>query len=57
MSELSAVNEISPLIAFLWVLYPIIGLITIEYILRLFGSDDDDDGSGGGKAIPIMAPT
>lgn len=57
MSELSAVNEISPLTAFLWVLYPIIGLITIEYILRFFGSDDDDDGSDGGKAIPIMAPT
>ena len=57
MSELSAVNEISPLTAFLWVLYPIIVLISIEYILRLFGSDDDDDGSDGGKAIPIMAPT
>tara|TARA_A100001011_G_scaffold131480_1_gene138583 strand:+ start:29460 stop:29633 length:174 start_codon:yes stop_codon:yes gene_type:complete len=57
MSELSTVNEISSLTALLWVLYPIAGLITIEYILRFFSSDDDDDGSDGGKAIPIMAPT
>ena len=51
MSDLSAASDtISPLVAVLWVLYPMTALVLIELLLRAFNDDDDDD---GGKGIRI----
>ena len=52
MSDLSAASDtISPLVAVLWVFYPMTALVLIELLLRAFNNDDDDD--GGGKGIRI----
>ena len=54
MSDLSAASDtISPLVAVLWVFYPMAALVLIELILRAFNDDDDDD---GGKGIRITQP-
>ena len=54
MSDLSAASDtISPLLAVLWVFYPMAALVLIELILRAFNDDDDDD---GGKGIRVTQP-
>ena len=54
MSDLSAASDtISPLVAVLWVFYPMAALVLIELILRAFNDDDDDD---GGKGVRIQQP-
>ena len=54
MSDLSAAQDtISPLVAVLWVFYPMAALVLIELLLRAFNDDDDDD---GGKGIRIQQP-
>ena len=50
----AATNEISPLIAVLWVFYPMAALVLIELLLRAFNNDDDDN--DGGKGIRVMQP-
>ena len=55
MSDLSAASDtISPLVAVLWVLYPMTALVLIELLLRAFNDDDNDD--DGGKGIRITQP-
>ena len=55
MSDVSAASDtISPLVAVLWVFYPMTALVLIELLLRAFNNDDDDD--GGGKGIRITQP-
>jgi len=55
MSDFVAASDtISPLVAVLWVFYPMAALVLIELILRAFNNDDDDD--NGGKGIRIMQP-
>ena len=49
----AATGTISPLVAVLWVLYPMTALVLIELLLRAFNDDDDDDG-GKGIRIPAM---
>ena len=57
MSDLSAATEsVSPLIAVLWVFYPMAALVLVELILRAINNDDDDDRDGG-KMIPAVMPT
>ena len=54
MSDLSAGSDtISPLVAVLWVFYPMAALVLIELLLRAFNDDDDDD---GGKGIRVTQP-
>ena len=62
MGDLSAASDtISPLVAVLWVFYPMAALVLIELILRAINDDDDDD-QDGGKGIrvnqnePLYAP-
>tara|TARA_B100000131_G_scaffold116654_1_gene113605 strand:- start:141 stop:332 length:192 start_codon:yes stop_codon:yes gene_type:complete len=56
MSDLSAAsNSISPLVAVLWVFYPMAALVLIELFLRAINNDDDDD-TNGGKGIRIAQP-
>ena len=50
----AATNEISPLIAVLWVFYPMAALVLIELLLRAFNNDDDDN--DGCKGIRVMQP-
>ena len=55
MSDLSAASDtISPLVAVLWVLYPMTALVLVELILRAINDDDDDQ--DGGKGIRIQQP-
>ena len=55
MSDLSAASDtISPLVAVLWVFYPMAALVLIELLLRAFNNDDDDN--DGGKGIRVMQP-
>ena len=55
MSDLVAAQDnISPLVAVLWVLYPMTALVLIELLLRAFNDDDNDD--DGGKGIRITQP-
>ena len=55
MSDLSAASDtISPLVAVLWVFYPMAALVLIELILRAFNDNDDDD--DGGKGIRVTQP-
>ena len=55
MSDLSAASDtISPLVAVLWVLYPMTALVLVELILRAINDDDDDQ--DGGKGIRITQP-
>jgi len=59
MSDLSAAsNSISPLLAVLWVFYPMAALVLLELILRAFNNDDDDDDRGKGIRIaqPVYVP-
>ena len=51
---LAASDTISPLVAVLWVLYPMTALVLIELLLRAFTDDDDDD--NGGKGIRVTQP-
>ena len=60
MSDLSAASDtISPLVAVLWVFYPMAALVLIELLLRAFNDDDDDQDGGKGIRItqPITVPT
>ena len=55
-------NTISPLVAVLWVFYPMAALVLIELLLRAFSNDDDDDTNGGkgirvGQMQPIPVPS
>ena len=55
MSDLLAAQDsISPLVAVLWVLYPMTALVLIELLLRAINNDDDDD--DGGKGIRVQQP-
>ena len=55
MSDLSAASDtISPLLAVLWVFYPMTALVLIELILRAINDDDNDD--DGGKGIRVTQP-
>ena len=56
MGDLSAASDtISPLMAVLWVFYPMAALVLVELILRAFNDDDDDDG-GKGVRVARMQP-
>ena len=60
MSDLSAASDtISPLVAVLWVFYPMAALVLVELILRAINDDDDDDDGGKGVRItqPITVPS
>ena len=63
MSDLSAATDtISPLVAVLWVFYPMAALVLIELLLRTFNDDDDDDFQGGkgvriGQMEPVPVPS
>ena len=62
MGDLSAAtDQISPLVAVLWVLYPMTALVLIELFLRAINNDDDDDDGGKGiritQAQPIPVPS
>ena len=50
----AAQDSISPLVAVLWVFYPMTALVLIELLLRAFNDDDNDD--DGGKGIRITQP-
>ena len=58
----AASDSISPLVAVLWVFYPMAALVLIELLLRAFSNDDDDDTNGGkgvrvGQMQPIPVPS
>ena len=58
----AASNEISPLVAVLWVFYPMAALVLVELILRALSNDDDDDTNGGkgvrvGQMQPVPLPS
>ena len=55
MSELQALDSVSPLVAILWIFYPMGALVLIELLLRAFSNDDDDD-QDGGKGIRVTQP-
>ena len=61
MGDLSAATDtISPLVAVLWVFYPMAALVLVELILRTFNDDDDDDGGKGVRVshpVPVAVPT
>ena len=60
MGDLSAASDtISPLVAVLWVFYPMAALVLVELILRAINDDDDDQDGGKGVTItqPIAVPT
>ena len=60
MGDLSAASDtISPLVAVLWVFYPMAALVLIELLLRAFNDDDDDQDGGKGIRLtqPITVPT
>ena len=53
MSDFVAASDsISPLIAVLWVFYPMAALVLVELILRAINDDDDDQDGGKGIRIP-----
>ena len=57
MSDFTAATDsISPLVALLWVFYPMGALVVVELLLRALNNDDDDDRDGG-KMIPATLPT
>ena len=57
MGDLVAASDsISPLVAVLWVFYPMAALVLVELILRAINPDDDDDDTNGGKGVRIMQP-
>ena len=63
MGDLTAATDsISPLVAVLWVFYPMAALVLIELILRALNNDDDDDTNGGkgirvGQMQPVPVPS
>ena len=63
MGDLSAATEsVSPLVAVLWVFYPMAALVLVELILRALSNDDDDDTNGGkgvrvGQMQPVPLPS
>ena len=63
MGDLSAASDtISPLVAVLWVFYPMAALVLVELILRAFNDDDDDDDGKGirirsQEMVPAYAPS
>ena len=61
MSDFTAASDtISPLVAVLWVFYPMAALVLVELILRTFNDDDDDDGGKGvrvSQPVPVAVPT
>tara|TARA_R100000008_G_scaffold86253_1_gene78583 strand:- start:812 stop:1009 length:198 start_codon:yes stop_codon:yes gene_type:complete len=63
MGDLSAASDsISPLVAVLWVFYPMTALVLIELFLRAINNDDDDDTNGGkgvrvGQMQPVAVPS
>ena len=55
MGDFTAASDtISPLLAVLWVFYPMAALVLIELILRAINDDDNDD--DGGKGIRVTQP-
>ena len=56
MGELQAVDSVSPIVAILWVFYPMAALVLIELILRAINPDDDDDDTNVGKGVRVMQP-
>jgi len=57
MGDLSAATDtISPLMAVLWVFYPMAALVLIELILRAINDDDDDQDGGKGIRIRQLQP-
>tara|TARA_R100001082_G_scaffold106167_1_gene78828 strand:+ start:1086 stop:1271 length:186 start_codon:yes stop_codon:yes gene_type:complete len=54
MGELQAVDSVSPIVAILWVFYPMAALVLVEVLLRIFRNDDDDD--DGGKGVRVWQP-
>ena len=63
MSDFVAASDsVSPIVAILWVFYPMAAIVLIELLLRAFSNDDDDDTNGGkgirvGQMEPIPVPT
>jgi hypothetical protein len=64
MSDFVAASDnVSPLIAVLWVFYPMTALVLIELLLRAFNNDDDDDDGGKGirirqqEMVPVTVPS
>ena len=64
MSDFVAASDnVSPLIAVLWVFYPMTALVLIELLLRAFNNDDDDDDGGKGirirqqELVPVTVPS
>ena len=47
-------DSISPLVAVLWVFYPMAALVLVELILRAINDDDDDQDGGKGIRIPAL---
>ena len=57
MGDLSAATDtISPLVAVLWVFYPMAALVLVELILRTINDDDDDQDGGKGIRVGQMQP-
>ena len=57
MSDCSAASDsISPLVAVLWVFYPMAALVLVELILRAINDDDDDQDGGKGIRVGQMEP-
>ena len=57
MSDLVAAQDtISPLVAVLWVFYPMAALVLVELILRLINDDDDDQDGGKGVRVSQIQP-
>ena len=57
MSDLTAATDtISPLMAVLWVFYPMAALVLVELILRAINDDDDDQDGGKGVRVTQMQP-
>jgi len=57
MGDLSAASDsISPLVAVLWVFYPMAALVLVELILRAINDDDDDQDGGKGARVGQMQP-
>mgnify|MGYP003125705997 CR=1 FL=1 len=60
MGDFVAASEsVSPLVAVLWVFYPMAALVLIELLLRAFNDDDNDDDGGKGIRVtqPLAVPT
>ena len=57
MSDFVAASDnVSPLIAVLWVFYPMTALVLVELILRAINDDDDDQDGGKGIRVSQMQP-